>query len=530
MFDASTFLDDWAERIERWKPDPVRFVWDVFGAEPWKAQRQIMYDVVEHDRVAVRSGHGIGKSAVFSWIAWWQLICYDYSLIACTAPTAHQLYDILWAEMTRWGRAMPEWLRAQFKMTDDRVYMVDAKEDWFAVARTARKEQPESLAGFHVNRRHRLLILMEEASGIPEPVYEVLEGAMSTDGCRALMMGNPTRPSGYFFDTFKTNRELWRCHRVSCLDAPPRIVSPNYAKGIAARYGADSNIYRVRVLGEFPQAEDDAVIPLPWAEAALERDYEDGRFITSPFEVSLQLDVARFGSDDTALTVRQGGEVIGIFVWHGNDTVESANKVEMIARRIHAHSQEVEDGRVVRPAYYPTIFVDAVGVGAGVADTLRHIEDSDGTRLFRVVDVGAGEAPSKAEADKYLRRRDELWMSARDFFQFANPVIAPPAKGEEGSLLNWTPLRPRIDSELRQRLTAELATPKYSVKKSGKIEVESKEEVKKRLGGEGARSPDVADSLNLSFYQNPPEKPAKITGTRWMQRQEEQSVTNILEA
>ena len=168
----TTPQDQLIARIERWKPDPVLFVWEAFGARPWRKQREILHDLYAHRRVAVKSGHGVGKSAVFAWAMWWQLICYDYSVICATAPTSHQLYDILWAEATRWGRALDPMIRDQFKMTDQRIYLTDAKEDWFAVARTARKEEPQSMAGFHVNRPDRLLILCEEASGIPEAIYE----------------------------------------------------------------------------------------------------------------------------------------------------------------------------------------------------------------------------------------------------------------------------------------------------------------------------------------------------------------------
>jgi phage terminase large subunit len=139
---------------------------------------------------------------------------------------------------------------------------------------------------------------------------------VSTEGAKTVMVGNPTRNSGYFHGAFHQNRDFWWCRKVSSFDSP--LVSENYLKEIAANYGADSNIYRVRVLGEFPQSEDDVVIPLHLIEAARERDV----VVSEAFYPVWGLDVARFGDDRTALCKRFSNALLEpIKSWHVADTM-----------------------------------------------------------------------------------------------------------------------------------------------------------------------------------------------------------------
>src|SRR5262249_39784747 len=154
----------------------------------------------------------------------------------CTAPTAHQLSDVLWGEIAKWHRRLREPFRSWIRVKADRVELVSAPGESFAVARTARKEEPEALQGFH---SENMLFLIDEASGVDDIVFEVGEGAMSTAGAKTLMTGNPTRPSGYFHQAFHGFRARWRTMRVNAEDCA--LVAPAFVEDMAAKYGRESN-------------------------------------------------------------------------------------------------------------------------------------------------------------------------------------------------------------------------------------------------------------------------------------------------
>jgi len=430
----------------RWRADPVQYVTDVFGATPEKWQAEALTALATKDKVSVRSGHGVGKSTLDSWTIFWFMTCYFPCKIPCTAPTLHQLKDILWAELAKWHKRMPDELRSQFRIKssdqDMRVVNVHAPESSFAVGRAGRKDNPEALQGFHEDN---LLFIIDEASGIDEIVFEVAQGALSTEHSKVLMTANPTRTSGYFFDSHHKMRHRWHTMKVSCKDSTR--VSPTYIKDVEEKYGLDSNVYRVRVLGEFPQSEDDVVIPLELCEAAVTRDVQ----LIDTYMPVWGLDVARFGDDDSALCKRHANHIIEPpKVWHQRDTMEVSGLIL---------KEYEETDAALLPG---SIMVDVIGIGAGVVDRLKELG-----LPVRAVNVG-----ESATGNNYARLRDELWWRGRDWFDDKQCRIP-----DDG------------------RLIGELSTVKYKVTSSGKIQVESKDDMKKR----GLKSPDVADSFILTF-------------------------------
>ena len=192
------------QKLRYLRDNPAEFVKQVIGATPEPWQIDALNAIRDGDRVAIRSGHGVGKSAMMSWLILWWLSTRFPAKIAATAPTAHQLDDVLWGEVAKWHRSMVNpFFRDQLEVKNDRVYLKDAPNESFAVARTARKEQPEAFQGFHSDN---MLFLVDEASGVEDIIFEVGEGAMSTQGAKTLMVGNPTRTSGYFYDAFHKGR------------------------------------------------------------------------------------------------------------------------------------------------------------------------------------------------------------------------------------------------------------------------------------------------------------------------------------
>jgi len=218
-----------------------------------------------------------------AWCVLWFLSCYFPCKVPCTAPTGHQLSDILWAEIAKWHRAMKERvpeLAAEFAWGSERYSMLTHPQESFAVARTSRPENPEALQGFH---SENILFLIDEASGVPEVVFRVAEGALSTDGAFVVMAANPTREEGYFYDSHHKMRDRWAALHWDGEASP--MVSRQYIDDMRAKYGVDSPIYQVRVKGNFVTAAD-GVIPLSLCIARW------------------GLDVARFGDDSTLETIR----------------------------------------------------------------------------------------------------------------------------------------------------------------------------------------------------------------------------------
>lgn len=445
-----------------WRKYPETFVKQVFGVTPEPWQEEALKEVAKSRRIAIKSGHGVGKTALLAWIIIWWLVCFHPARAACTANTANQLSDVLWGEIDKWLRRMPEELRELLDYKSDKVEFREDPKATYAVARTARREQPEAFQGIH---QKNMLFIADEASGIDDIIFEVGRGAMSSEGAKTILTGNPTRTSGYFYDAFHKNRGLWSTMTVPC--SVSSQVSSSYIEECKEEYGEDSNMYRVRVLGEFPVEGDDTIIPLHLCESAVNRD------VGVIDSVSVWgLDVARFGDDRTALAKRRGNHLLEpLKFWKNKDTMQVCGLIS---------NEWNETPKSERPEI---IYVDAIGLGAGVADRLNEV----GLPAYA---VNVAEVP--AVGDKFMRLRDELWWSGREWFRSMQVKI------------------PKDD-----RLIGELSLPTYSFTSGGKIKAESKEEVKKRTArgaGDLGKSPDLADAFLLTFAggQSVPKRVRKI--------------------
>lgn len=419
--------------------DPVLFVQSVLGAEPQAWQREALEAVRDGPRVACKSGHGVGKSALLSWVILWYLITRPCRIV-CTANSANQLNQVLWAEIQKWARKMPKGLQGQLEITSDKIVVKGV--DSSCHARVSRKENPEALQGFH---HERLLFVIDECSGVDDVIFEVAQGALSTAGSKILMVGNPTRNSGYFYDAFHKNAHRWHKMTVSCADA--EYVSEDFIEDMAHQYGEDSAIFAVRVLGEFAETSEDSLIPRHLVESAVGRDVE--AMTVAPI---WGLDPARFGGDRTALAKRQGNVLTEpIKAWQGKDLMETVGLI----------LAEWETTPFMdRPS---EICVDSIGVGAGVVDRLRELG---------MPARGVNVAESPALGNRYQRLRDELWFKCREWFE-ARDCQMPD----------------------HEELLQELCGLRFKILSSGKFKAEGKDEMKKR----GLRSPDLADAFVLTF-------------------------------
>ena len=378
------------EKLALWRAEPWRFPLEAFEQPPtpeeW--QNEALIASATHDRLAIRSGHGVGKTAYLSWQIFLYLVTHNPCRIPCTAPSAHQLEVVLWSELAQWHRRMHPWLKSLINVKSGIVEATWAPKEAFAVARTSRREQPEAFAGFH---SENMLFICDEASGIPDEVFEVGSGVMSTRGAKNLMTSNPTRRSGYFYDVFhpKSGAKKWWTRRVGCEESTQ--VDPEYIEDMAARYGIDSNVYRVRVMGEFPRQDDDSIIPIDLIEAAIARDVEP---IDGP--VVWGLDVAGGGKVKNSLAKRMLNTLLEpVRSWSEADLMVTVDHVVM----------EYEQTEVFRRP--EEILVDAIGLGAGVAHRLR--EQGLPAKAIQV-----SERHSANEST--LRLRDELWFMTREWF------------------------------------------------------------------------------------------------------------------
>ena len=423
--------------------DPVLFVREVLGAEPLAYQAEFLEAIASGERkISIRSGHGTGKSTSASWAMLWYLLMRFPNKVVVTAPTSGQLFDALFAELKRWIGELPKPVQDLLTVKSDRVELAAAPSEMFISARTSRAETPEALAGVH---SENVLLVVDEASGVPEKVFEAAAGSMSGHSATTILLSNPTRSTGTFYESQTRMSGSWWTRRWSCVESP--LVSDEFVDEMRERYGEESNAFRIRVLGEFPLADDDTIIPFHLVDAAMHRDIEvdfDRRPVWA-------VDPARFGTDRTAFCKRVGSVVTEIKSWRGLDLKQTVGRV-------------MAEYEALNPSQRPSeILVDSIGVGSGVVDRLRELGAP-------VRGVNVAESPSMGAT--YNNLRTELWFKTKAWLE------------DRGCKL------PQDDE-----LLADLTGIRYSFTSSGKMAAEGKDQMRKR----GLRSPDLADAVCLTM-------------------------------
>jgi hypothetical protein len=431
------------EFIKLYRNDPNKFVKEVLGVEPDEWQKDFLNAVATGERkISIRSGHGVGKSTTASWAMLWFLLTRYPVKVVVTAPTSAQLYDALFAELKRWVKELPQPVQDLLDVKQERIELKASATEAFISARTSRAEQPEALQGVHSDN---VMLVADEASGVPEAVFEAAAGSMSGHNALTILLGNPVRSSGFFFDTHNRLKDEWWTRRVSCIDSTR--VSTEYVNDMKSRYGEESNAFRIRVLGEFPRSDDDTIIPMDLLETAKHRDtraYEDAPIVWG-------LDVARFGSDSSVLCKRQSNVVHTLERWRNLDLMQLTGAVVSQYEACDHKSRPTE------------ILVDSIGLGAGVVDRLRELN-------LPARGINVSESP--AMGGTYLNLRAELWHKAKAWLEKRDCKIPN-----------------------NEDLIGELATVRYTFTSNGKIKIESKDDIRRR----GLKSPDMADAFVLTF-------------------------------
>jgi hypothetical protein len=453
-------MNDFAKALKFYRNRPVEFVEDFIGVKPDTVQSEILRSVAENQMTTVRSGHGIGKSSVEAWAIIWFMSTRPFPKIPCTAPTQHQLFDILWAEVNKWLRHNPL-LAKEFVWTHEKLYIKGYPEEWFAVARTATK--PDALQGFHAQH---VLYIIDEASGVSDSIFEPVLGSLSTEGAKLLMCGNPTNLTGFFYDSHHKNSNVYSTFHIDGRQS--ERVSKEFVSTIKNMYGEDSDVFRVRVAGEFPLAENDVFIPLSLIEKSIQHgeDYEPPN---PPTLIHIGCDVARFGDDKTVIGYKIDNKIYFEEKTRKQDTMTTADHIIQLAERLRVENNFTG----VIP-----VKIDDGGVGGGVVDRLKQIQKNSPQR-FADLEIIAVKFGQRIKHKHYHDSTSYMLSVVKKL------IMEYDADGIKKPVELFLP----NDNDL----SAQLSCRRYKLTESSKIQVESKDSMKKR----GHPSPDEADCVLL---------------------------------
>ena len=477
-----------AEDIQRFYADPLGFVMYAYpwgqpgmlekhpGPDTWqrdflielgKQVKQRRFDgstPVMPIRTVTASGHGVGKSVISAWLTHWIMSTRPRSRGTVTANTFTQLATKTWAAVQTWGRLLIN--REWFQFGAESMYFRGLKDSWAVTAQSCREENSEAFAGQHAADSSSFYIF-DEASAIPEKIFEVAEGGLTDGESFIFLFGNPTRNTGRFQRVmFGSERERWSRFSVDSRDS--RFANKELIAQWAADYGEDSDFFRVRVRGECPRAGSSQLIPNDVVEAC--RKYQAVGY--ERMAKILAVDVARFGDDRTVIGMRQGRKFEILRKYRGLDTVQTAEHTIALI-------QQLEPDATV---------IDGDGLGAGVVDQVK-------SRGYQPHEFhGGGRA---VDGDKYFNRRAEVW----------------------GLMGDWLAAGAEIPDE--PEMAVDLTGPQYGYSNKSQIQLEKKEDMKAR----GLASPDLGDVLAMTFAVNVlPSRPRgietviPITGPdAWMQ-------------
>jgi hypothetical protein len=443
--------------------DPVDWAKKKAGIELWSKQQEIIRSIRDNRRTAVQSGHGIGKSLTASVAASWWVDTHpaDQTLVVTTAPSVKQVHAILWEEIRKIhsGASLP----GEVQISDN--WLIGGRLVGFG-----RKPQDHDRDAFQGLHRKYLLVIIDEAAGIPEWLWGSARDIATGEHCRMLAIGNPTDPSSYFRRVCRPDSG-WNVIKVSVFDSPnftgekvaktvsEDLTSHKYIEDAKRDLGEGSPMWKARVEGEFPDVDEFSVIPLGWIYQAQQRwqEWDDANRPISPdWRRIVGADIARFGNDKTCFAERIGDAFLTPKIMPRADTMATA---AMLSAEINSDRGDIA-------------VVDTNGVGAGVYDAIKKSNQfamgvNVGNRTS-LVDTSGQVAFYNLRAAVYWKMREAL-----------DPARSP------------TIMLPPDDD-----LASDLSTPHWKTVPGGKIVIESKDEIRKRLN----RSPDKGDAVCLAWW------------------------------
>jgi phage terminase large subunit len=463
--------------------NPRFFFRDYMATPMWEMQYRIAESVRDNRITTVKSCHGSGKTYSAARIGLQFLLAYQNSVVVTTAPTDRQVKQLLWREL----RAAKK--RSKYPYPGKvSTKQLEIGETWYAIGLSAK--EPDAFQGFHADH---ILIIVDEAAGVPEPIFEAVDALATSANARVLMIGNPTSSGGAFYESHRSHlanklhisvwdtpnfviNDLKRCEAIGCIKdhhpaeavveaienrvqlkvANPALVSPQWVYERIFKWGIGTPLWDARVEGEFPKAGERTLIPLNLVELAMEAERHDS---VKTGNSRYGVDVARSGSDKSAIYHRRGHKGESIRAWHTRDTTLLGDAVAQLNPTDHL----------------TWVIIEAMGLGATLYDYVAREARENERRLHKILPVDTASSPTVKDPgpgeEQFANLRSEMWWKVSRLF--INGEIAIPD-----------------DEDLK----VDLSAVEWFLK-NGKITVESKDDLKKRIG----RSPDRGDALVISY-------------------------------
>jgi len=499
--DPLLFVKEWLFlKTESWEDDLPSGTGRVV-TPLWTKQIEILRALVEKKKVCVKSGHGVGKTFTAALAS--IMMCYVYkAIVITTAPTFRQVKRLLWGEIHN------IWYGAQHRLKEKgrpplggELHQVELNisPKWYMLGFST-DDPKNAFQGFH---EERILLVIDEACGVSNELYESAEGILTSEHSYVLLIGNPTDPTSEFANKFEPGSG-YHPITISCLDSPnvkhgrniyPKLVAWDWPERMKKKWGEDSPMYRSRVLAEFPQERIDTLIPYSYIQAALDRELPAESKV-----VSIGADIARYGDDSTCIGVRQANGRFRIHdYFQGKPTTDVAGRIVDLWQRLVLKPKMVEEGnlrerlrkmqaegkREEQEIPEAPINVDDIGLGGGVTDLLQEQEiPCNGVNVGESPDWDV--PPDEEDPDKFLNLRAQVYWRMR--MAFVRGLVD-------------------IDDE---DLAKELIKLRYEFTSRGKIKIMAKDDFKRVYGF----SPDKADSMMLAWAKTESQNTRDVA--RWL--------------
>jgi phage terminase large subunit len=381
--------------------------------------------VARNHRVAAKGGHGTGKTQEAAKIALWFLHAFAPAIVVDTAPGREQVRNEMWREIRKqasqskvklFGGIMP---KEPFWHVSDDCYMQGIATD----------------AGGKFRGKHgpNMLFIFNEATDVPAWAFEEAENMCTAPNNKILLLGNPIKPQGLFFDAFREKDKIWTKVTLNCLDHPNVLRGEDIIPGAVSRkwvmdriaklctpiekvedrkpmdfefpkgsgqWYRPSPVFQARVLGEFPDDSPDCLIPLSLVIAARNNRLDLDE--TAPIDIGV--DVSYKGVDHTVIFARQGMSVLSRRRWQGKDPTKTSKEVGIMIKDFTAKGYRVG-----------TVAVDAIGIGAGVASNLRDMKDENIIECSRILSIQVSEAA--VDSKRFANKRAEMAFALAERFQ-----------------------------------------------------------------------------------------------------------------
>lgn len=431
-----------ASLLLAYKNDPVLGIESLFGVKLDDQQKELVIAASDPEaRVAVKSCQGAGKTSTLTWMTMLFLLTLEDCRILITAPSAQLLDRVFYSEFQKWYARLPEIFKAFFEVKKESVH-IKGKPYQMASLVTGNPTNIEGIQGGHATN---YIIFADEASGLEEKVFDTLLGTLGAGSGRFIMTSNPVRNSGRFYEIFASDNKRWEKITFSALVSAQ--ISKNWIEDMREMYSEEDDNWRIRVLGEFGRFGEQQFIPSSTIETAA-RNFIDYKVYANYPKIA-GVDVARFGADQTVFTLRQGPKLVDITKFSNLDTMEVSARVIDYAQRFSPS----------------TIYIDSIGVGAGVFDRCSEL----GLPVKEVVVSHKSTKPNV-----YANFRAQLWGELRDWMSNGGDIP------DDRDLLS------------------QLNSMQYTYNNKMQILLMTKKDIKRM----GLPSPDIADSLALTFAGN----------------------------